>query len=155
MFSNPLVAALTVQLLFFMGMVVIFVFIIRTLSSMAEEMREAFRKQQMFLSDLERQCMEMSFAVRRLQDGEAAAQGAAPPQAGQDDLLSMLDAAARNMAGKPLDDQLLPPTMPGPAIDEYDPAKDPHLFDDSAYSQNAGYSGRATLSRTGPKRDRR
>lgn len=129
MFADPLTASMTMQILCFFGMVVIFVFIARSLSAMSAEMREAFRKQQLFLSDLERQILDLNFTARRL-SGEEAEQNA--PGSGSDDLLSLLENAARNGASLPLDGG-------GKALDEYDPAKDPDLFDD-AYGAGAGNS---------------
>ncbi|MDL2207748.1 hypothetical protein LJB82_03390 [Desulfovibrio sp. OttesenSCG-928-M16] len=138
MFSDPLTAAMTMQLLCFFGMVVIFVFVMRSLSSLGAEMREAFRKQQMFLSDLERQIQDLNFAVKRLQGEEIEGQGI-PAVPENDDLLSLLENAARNASSLPLDgrEQSL-------AGDEYDPAKDPNLFED-AYT--AGSSSRRLAGR--------
>lgn len=133
MFADPLIASMTMQILCFFGMVVIFIFIARALSAMSAEMREAFRKQQMFLSDLERQILDLNFAARR-QAGEDTEQTA--PGAGGDDLLSLLENAARNGSPLPLDGGGQGKVK---AADEYDPAKDPDLFDD-AYGSGSGNS---------------
>lgn len=133
MFSDPLTAAMTMQILCFFGMVVIFIFVMRSLSSLTEELRESFRKQQMFLSDMERQLMDLNFAVRRLQGEDADSQPVAQA-ARSDDLLSLLENAARNASSLPLDGSN-PRTSPAASlgVEDYDPAKDPDLFED-AYS---------------------
>jgi hypothetical protein len=153
MFSNPLVATMSMQMLCFVGIVVIFIFVIRSLAAMNKEMREAFRKQRMFLSDLERQFMKMDFTLRHLQgegeDTENAGRASASLLSQGDDLLSMLEATARGASARKgaYDDQLLPPSLASssqrPLSEEYDPAKDPHLFDDSLLSGGSGYSSTA------------
>lgn len=167
MFSDPFVAVMAMLILCFFGILVMFVFVIRSLSSQAEEMRESFRKQQMFLADLESQFMEMSFTLRRLQEGAAPQEGNAGPGGGElpilrqdDELLSMLEAAAKKtQPGPGYDDHLLPPpAVARPLAEEYDPLTDPHLFEDSLLApprrpgveartkRGGGRAGRSPLS---------
>lgn len=139
MFADPVVASMTMLLLCFFGMIVMFVFLARTLSNQSGEMREAFRKQQIFLADLERQFMEMSFTLRKMQGEEGAGgqiAGDATLLGRKDDLLSMLDAAAATKGGLG-DDLLPPPAVSRPLAEEYDPAKDPHLFEDPLLSDTS------------------
>lgn len=147
MFSDPNVAVMAMIMLCFAGMIIMFIFVIRVFSSQGAEMREAFRKQQMYLSDLERQVQEISFALRSAVEGEGSLKSvsslASPPAEtlprSDQELMSMLDAATRNKPGQTLDlgDALLsPPSVSRPLSEEYDPAKDPHLFEDSVLSQS-------------------
>jgi len=141
MFSDPLVAAMTMLMLFFIGMVIMFLSLARTIASLQEEFRESMRKQQMYLSDVEQQLMQISFTLRTLQEGVDVVKtlpGKKPlgenPILRQDDpLLSMLEATARkNVAASSFEDQLLPPPSKGrSAVEDYDPANDPNFFDDA------------------------
>ena len=166
MFQDPLTAVMAMLLLCFMGILVMFLFLIRSLASQAAEMREAFRKQQMSLADIERQLMDLSFALRKRQGGET---GAEPGQAeqggdsltsmGQADLMSLLKAASQQKGGTlRFDDQLVPPTPASrPIAEEYDPSTDPHLFEDSllpeadytSYRSRAGRAGTGAVGRRG------
>lgn len=151
MFSDPATAVMSMIMLCFGGMIVMFVFIIRANAAQSDELREAMRKQQMVLADLERQVMEMNFALRRLsgaEGGQAAssARGSGLPAQSasrglprsDEELSSMLEVASRS--GKKLelgDDLLSPPSVSRPLAEEYDPASDPHLFEDS-FSSGTG-----------------
>jgi len=144
MFSDPLVAVMTMLMLFFAGVAILFFSLARTLAALREDIHESMRKQHMYLSDMEQQLMQISFALRALQEGGAAAgassgqkfTGENPVLRQDDPLRSMLEATARKNAATPgFEDQLLPPQSPPsskarPDADAYDPAKDPHLFDD-------------------------
>ncbi len=138
MFQDPLTTVMAMLLLCFMGILVMFLFFVRSLSSQAAEMRESFRKQQLSLADIERQLMDLSFALRKLQGGDATPSEAAGTAGNltsmrQEDLMSLLETASQRK-GAPLrfDDHLLPPPVTSrPIAEEYDPAKDPHLFEDS------------------------
>jgi hypothetical protein len=136
MFTDPLATTMAMQMLFFVGMVVVFFFLSRAISAQGEETREALRKQQMYLADLERQLMEMSFLLRRRQGGEEVDLSAEPgrtrnerSQAGpKGGLLPMPPGKSDNRVS---DDLLMPPPLPARAsTDNYDPEKDPFLFDD-------------------------
>ncbi|MDR0826884.1 MAG: hypothetical protein LBN33_03275 [Desulfovibrio sp.] len=142
MFADSFMATMAIQILFFVGLLVVFFSLARGMSAHGEETREALRKQQMYLADLEKQLMEMNFVLRRLQGGEEEPRetsetgGAAreiPVLKSRDELLSMLEKAAQTSKGtSPIGDLLLPPpTVARPLAEEYDPSSDPHLFDDS------------------------
>ncbi|MDR2605642.1 MAG: hypothetical protein LBC55_09915 [Desulfovibrio sp.] len=136
MFTDPLATTMAMQMLFFVGLVVVFFFLARAVSAQGEETREALRKQQMYLADLERQLMDMSFLLRRGQGGEEAVPAAEPGRArdalspaGQKGGLPPLPPRKPGAAAS--DDLLLPPPpMKRAPTDDYDPEKDPFLFDD-------------------------
>ena len=69
MFQDPSTAVITMLFLYFAGMLVMFVFIIRSLAAQGEERRESFRKQQLMLGDLERHLIDMKVMLRRLSPG--------------------------------------------------------------------------------------
>ncbi len=64
MFSEPLVALMVMLLLCFIGMLVMFLYVLRSLSSMSLAFREGLRRQENVMADLERQLMDMSFTLR-------------------------------------------------------------------------------------------
>ena len=146
MFSDPLIAVMTMLILFFAGMVLMFLHLLRVLGVQREEFREGMRKQQMFLSDVEQQLQQLGFSLRTGQENgdPGRVPGAAPPRpAGdipllrqEDPLLSMLEGSARmHAAPAAFDDHLLPPPpVSRPAVEEYDPATDPNLFEDAFLS---------------------
>jgi len=145
MFSDPLVAVMTMLMLFFVGVAILFFSLVRMLAALREDIHESMRKQHMYLSDMEQQLMQISFALRALQDGSDASKashgqkhpGENPILRQEDPLLSMLEATARKNAATPgFEDQLLPPPPPKgrPNMGDYDPAKDPRLFDDDFLS---------------------
>lgn len=148
MFSDPNTAIMAMIMLCFAGMIVMFIFIIRSHVSHSEELREALRKQQLVMADLERQVMEMSFAIRRLsgledsQNASVTRPSSVRAVKSDEDLSSMLEAAARG--GRKLelgDDLLAPPSVSRPLAEEYDPANDPHLFDDAFGSKKKRQQG--------------
>ena len=71
MFQDTSTAVITMLFLYFAGMLVMFVFIIRSLASQGEERRASFRKQQLMLGDLERHLIDMKVMLRRLSPGSA------------------------------------------------------------------------------------
>ncbi|MDR3175684.1 MAG: hypothetical protein LBU06_04040 [Desulfovibrio sp.] len=150
MFADSFVATMTVQVLFFVGLVVMFFSLSRSISAQREEMREAVRKQQLYLADIERQMMEINFVLRRLQGGEAepvkaAGQGETgiPGLKSRDELLSILEkASGAGDAETPIGDlRLPPPAVSRPLAEEYDPSHDPHLFDDPLLPPSLGRFG--------------
>lgn len=157
MFQDPLTTVMAMLLLCFMGILVMFLFFVRSLSSQAAETRESFRKQQLSLADIERQLMDLNFALRKLQGGDAASSEVAGTAGNlsslrQEDLMALLETASQRK-GAPLrfDDQLLPPPVTSrPIAEEYDPANDPHLFEDSLLPDPAygSYRPRADRDKT-------
>jgi hypothetical protein len=136
MFTDPLATTMAMQILFFVGLVVVFFFLARAISAQGEETREALRKQQMYLADLERRLMDMSFLLRVRQGGDDVHPATEPgrtrdalsPAGKKDGLLPMSPGKSGSGAS---DDLLLPPPLPTRAsTDNYDPEKDPFLFDD-------------------------
>jgi hypothetical protein len=67
MFDDPQISLMIMLLLCFLGMLVMFLFVIRSLSSQAATLREGFNRQQSTLADMEQQLMDMNFALRRPQ----------------------------------------------------------------------------------------
>lgn len=152
MFSDPLVAVMAMLILCFSGILVMFIFLIRSLAGQRDEMRDSFRKQQMYMADLERQFLEMNFAFRKVQSGDDPAPDLGgmknssqdmPLLREEDALVSMLESAARPQnAAPPYPDLRLSSEAAG---GEYDPATDPHLFEDSyPTGAGAGYGARRT-----------
>ncbi|MDR1490592.1 MAG: hypothetical protein LBS65_08975 [Desulfovibrio sp.] len=148
MFADSFVATMAVQVLFFVGLLVMFFSLSRSISAQREEMREALRKQQLYLADIERQMMEINFVLRRLQGVEtesakAAGQGdGIPGLKSRDELLSILEkASGMGDAETPGGIRLPPPVISRPLAEEYDPGNDPHLFDDPLLPQPSGRRG--------------
>lgn len=72
MFNDSLISLMIMLLLCFMGMLVMFLFVIRSLSVQTAALREGFARQQSTLADLEQQIMDMNFALRRMQRDSGA-----------------------------------------------------------------------------------
>lgn len=66
MFNDSLISLMIMLLLCFMGMLVMFLFVIRSLSVQTAVLREGFTRQQSALADLEQQIMDMNFALRKM-----------------------------------------------------------------------------------------
>jgi hypothetical protein len=152
MFSDPLTAVMAMLILCFSGILVMFLFVIRSLVGQRAEMREAFRKQQLFLADLERQFMDLSFLLRNLQ-GKENAKDFGPGETSllreDDDLMSVLESSGRRKNPAPMYDdlQLAPSTRARTTVNDYDPATDPHLFEDSFSSETDSSSASRTPNR--------
>ncbi|MDR2489173.1 MAG: hypothetical protein LBD42_06765 [Desulfovibrio sp.] len=152
MFQDPLVAVMTMLFFCFTGILVIFLFFVRSFSSHTEEIREVLRKQQLSLADIERQLMDMSFVLRKTPVGDMAPtspnaasrlseraeafrnSGDSLASMRQEDLMSLLEGAGQQKKSAPLrfDDQLLPLSAGSRIVaEEYDPVKDPHVFENS------------------------
>lgn len=152
MFSDPMVAVMTMLLLFFIGMVLMFLFMVRILSSHKEDFRESLRKQQILLADMERQLREIGFSLRGPQEGGDAVKNAAGMRSSADshllsqdeNLLSRLEAVRKKKSAEPgFDDLLLPPKQKNRSFsEEYDPANDPNLFEDPFLSTPSSPPGR-------------
>ncbi|MDR1946977.1 MAG: hypothetical protein LBQ51_07415 [Desulfovibrio sp.] len=148
MFSDPVAATMVMQILFFIGMVVMFFFLARAMSAQGEETREALRKQQMYLADLERQLMDMSFLLRRMQGGEENIPAADPgrlhelPLTGQRDALLSMPARKSGITAAASDGLLLqPPLVSRPSVENYDPENDPYLFEDDGLAPGMSREG--------------
>ena len=83
MFHDSMVALMVMLLLCFFGMLVMFLFVIRSHSVMTATLKEGHRQQQLALSDIERQLMDISFQFR-----EGRGRGATTPP---EDLASLLE----------------------------------------------------------------
>jgi hypothetical protein len=84
MFADPVSNLMLIVLLFFAGLLVMFVFILRSLEMAAQNQNEARRQLAVSLTDIERKVAELSFALRdkgliEIEDGAAAPEKAGPP----------------------------------------------------------------------------
>lgn len=111
MFQDPITALMAMLFLCFGGILLMFVFVIRSLAAQAESRKEDVRRQQLMLADIERQLMDMKGALRRhasaaekeeqkeehFEPGEAYSSSDAllPILQGEDPLVSMLETASR------------------------------------------------------------
>jgi hypothetical protein len=66
-FDDALVSLMVMLLLSFAGMLVMFLFVIRSQASQTAALREWFRQQQSALADVEQQLMNIHFTLRQLQ----------------------------------------------------------------------------------------
>lgn len=105
MFNDSLISLMVMLLLCFMGMLVMFLFVIRSLSVQTAALREGFTRQQSTLADLEQQIMDMNFALRRMQRDSGP-----PPVPDGHDIL-----AAAAAGSPPAGD--IPPAVANPATD--------------------------------------
>ena len=69
MFENATVSLMFMVLLGFVGMFVMFLFILRALSQQTTLMKELFKQQQATLADVDRQLMDMHYLVRLVAEG--------------------------------------------------------------------------------------
>lgn len=76
MFENATVSLMFMVLLGFIGMFVMFLFILRALSQQTTLMKELHKQQQATLADIDRQLMDMHYLVRLA--GESTGEHAAP-----------------------------------------------------------------------------
>ncbi|MDR2076268.1 MAG: hypothetical protein LBP61_04970 [Desulfovibrio sp.] len=67
MFDDALVSLMVMLLLSFAGMLVMFLFVIRSQSSQTAALREWFRQHHTALADVEQQLMDIHFLLRQLQ----------------------------------------------------------------------------------------
>jgi|GEM_PF-2697662 len=73
MFHDSMVALMVMLLLCFLGMLVMFLFVLRSHSVMTTSMKEGQRQQQLAFSDIERQIMDLSFQLRESRGSSTAA----------------------------------------------------------------------------------
>ena len=162
MFQDPFTSVMAMLLLCFMGILVMFLFCIRLISLRATETHEFFRKQQVSLADIERQLMDMHFALRTLQGGDnetvsteaaSSGQGGGSASRSQEGAASLRESAGqRTGPSLRFDDQLLPPPPKArAATEDFDPISDPRLFEDSLLPEPAygAYRPRSDKARAG------
>ena len=73
MFDNAMVSLMFMLMLCFVGMLVMFLFVIRSLTAHTAAVREYQRQQQTALADLERMVMDISFSLRQNRVGQPLA----------------------------------------------------------------------------------
>ena len=78
MFENATVSLMFMVLLGFVGMFVMFLFILRALSQQTTLMKELFKQQQATLADVDRQLMDIHYLMRLAAEG--ATEQPAPPK---------------------------------------------------------------------------
>ncbi|WP_027187743.1 hypothetical protein [Desulfovibrio cuneatus] len=78
MFENATVSLMFMVLLGFVGIFVMFLFILRALSQQTTLMKELFKQQQATLADVDRQLMDIHYLMRLAAEG--AMEQAAPPK---------------------------------------------------------------------------
>lgn len=82
MFEDPMISLRVMILLCFMGMLVMFLFVIRSLAAQTAALKDSFTRQQSAMADMEQQIMDMNFVVRQMSKGTSPAAGTAE-QTGQ------------------------------------------------------------------------
>lgn len=110
MFAEPVSNLMIIILLFFAGLLVMFVFILRSLEIAAQNHEETRRQIALSLTDLERKVAELAFALRgkgliEAEDFPEAAGAPPSTEAGQDldDLASFFGNAAQGQNGNKRD----------------------------------------------------
>ncbi|MDR2160711.1 MAG: hypothetical protein LBO77_00990 [Desulfovibrio sp.] len=74
MFDDALVSLMVMLLLSFAGMLIMFLFILRSQSSQSAMLREWFRQHHSALAEVEQQLMNLHFTLRQLQQKKTAPQ---------------------------------------------------------------------------------
>lgn len=111
MFDNTMISLMFMVMLCFVGMLVMFLFVIRSLTAHASTVREYQRQQQTALADLERMIMDISFSLRQSRPGQPSSTEEAlgmPAGADTSDLMRFLQADGVARLGQ----QFPPPTAP-------------------------------------------
>lgn len=158
MFADPTVALMTMLILFFIGMMCMFFFVMRTIGTHKAEMRESFRKQQQVLADIEGQLMDMNFSLRSANEVKEAAKSV--PLAPKnplpfldegDSILSLLDAPLSPV------EAATPPPLPEPSLPNFEdrlftrpPVSGRTILDDYDLSINQGGRGAAHATGRSP-----
>ncbi len=94
MFENSLISLMLMLLLCFAGMLVMFLFIIKSLSTQIAVLREGFRRQEAAFADMERQVMEITFALRQRHPRNAAESTESPARDFSGDVMDNYPSAA-------------------------------------------------------------
>lgn len=74
MAGNSMVALMLMLLLCFIGMLVMFLFVIRSNTVLSDSIKEATRQQRQTFNDIERQLLELSFTVNKVEVKEVCSQ---------------------------------------------------------------------------------
>lgn len=85
MLENSITALMLMLLLCFIGMLVMFLFVIRSNTLLSESIKEAMRQQRQALHDIERQLLELSFTVNKAEVKEICDQYAEFSHAHEED----------------------------------------------------------------------
>lgn len=106
-----MVALMLMLLLCFIGMLVMFLFVIRSNTVLSDSIKEATRQQRQTLNDIERQLLELSFTVNKVEVKEVCSQyeefSGFPPVSGQTSLdpsLNQADLPSPGQAPKKCED---------------------------------------------------
>lgn len=106
-----MVALMLMLLLCFIGMLVMFLFVIRSNTVLSDSIKEATRQQRQTLNDIERQLLELSFTVNKVEVKEVCSQyeefSGFPPVGGQTSLdpsLNQADLPSPSQAPKKRED---------------------------------------------------
>lgn len=144
MFADPTVAFMSMLMLFFVGMMCVFFFLMRAISAHRLEMRESFRKQQQMLTDLEGQIMELSFGVRSMKEAPPPAERPTPVPTVVKSPLSFLDADDNilSLLDEPLRAPVTPAPLPEPTLPNFEdrlfsqpPAPGRTILDDYGFNE--------------------
>lgn len=115
MFDNALISLMFMVMLCFVGMLVMFLFVIRSLTAQANTVREYQRQQQTALADLERMIMDISFSLRQNRPGQPPSTEQAlgmPAGADTSDLMSFLQTDGVARLGQQFPPASAPPAAP-------------------------------------------
>lgn len=74
MTGNSMIALMLMLLLCFIGMLVMFLFVIRSNTILSDTLKESIRQQRQALHDIERQLLELSFTVNKAEVKEVCGQ---------------------------------------------------------------------------------
>ncbi len=123
MFSDPLVALMLMVMLCFIGMLVMFLFVIRATTNHSQGLRESERRTSLALAEIERQLLDLSFALRQRgasdKSNSASSSNSIPGLESDADLGTLLASISSDGAPHgPMPDQHIIPGMSGlPSLD--------------------------------------
>lgn len=107
MFHDSSIAVMAMMLLCFSGMLLMFVFIVRAVSSLNEAQKESFHKQQLYLAQIEQQCIDLKGSLqglrKKMKDEEKQEEDLLLRM--KDPLESMLEATVSHNASLPEEDR--------------------------------------------------
>ena len=103
MFQDSLIAVMAMMLLCFSGMLLMFVFMVRAITALADAQKESFHRQQLYLAQLEQQCIDLKAMLQSSMNKTPAAEQDAAHSSrllrAQDPLESMLEETASKFDG--------------------------------------------------------